>query len=82
MVNRGLATDGSVRSVILEGCRQFFSFGFDIPECLGYSKGESEGYVDAFTEVYRYLLRFPKPVVAALNGHTVGAGSAANSTGR
>ncbi len=71
---RGLETDESVRSVILRGTGRFFSFGFDIPECLSYSKSEFEAYVDAFTEFYRYLFRFPKPVVAALNGHTVGGG--------
>jgi enoyl-CoA hydratase/carnithine racemase len=73
-VFRGLETDDSVRSVILRGTGSFFSFGFDIPECLSYSKNEFEGYVDAFTEFYRYLFRFPKPVVAALSGHAVGGG--------
>ena len=62
------------RSVILTGTGRFFSFGFDIPEFLSYSKGEFEGYLDAFTDFYRYLFRFPKPVVAALNGHTVAGG--------
>jgi len=75
-VFRGLETDESVRSVILTGTGRFFSFGFDIPECLSYSKDKFKGYVDAFTEFYRYLFRFPKPVVAALNGHTVGGGCA------
>ena len=73
-VFRGLEADGSVRSVILTGTGKFFSFGFDIPEFLSYSKGEFEGYLNAFTEFYRYLFRFPKPVVAALNGHTVAGG--------
>lgn len=71
---RGLETDESVRSVILTGTGSFFSFGFDIPEFLNYSKGEFEQYLDAFTEFQRYLFRFPKPVVAALNGHTVAGG--------
>ena len=73
-VFRVLETDESVRSVILTGAGKFFSFGFDIPEFLSYSKGEFERYLDAFSEFYRYLFRFPKPVVAALNGHTVAGG--------
>jgi Delta3-Delta2-enoyl-CoA isomerase len=73
-VFRGLETDESVRSVILTGTGRFFSFGFDIPEFLSYSKGEFEQYLDAFTGFYRYLFGFPKPVVAALNGHTVAGG--------
>ena len=73
-VFRRLETDESVRSVILTGTGRFFSFGFDIPEFLSYSKGEFEGYLDAFTDFYLYLFRFTKPVVAALNGHTVAGG--------
>lgn len=73
-VFRGLKLDESVRSVILTGSGSFFSFGFDIPEFLSYSKGEFEGYLDAFTDFYRYLFSFPKPVVAALNGHTFARG--------
>ncbi len=73
-VFQGLETDGSVRSVILTGTGRFFSFGFDIPEFLNYSKDEFGGYLDAFTDFYRYLFRYPKPVVAALNGHTVAGG--------
>ena len=59
---QGLETDESVRSVILTGTGSFFSFGFDIPEFLSYSKGDFEQYLDAFTDFYRYLFRFPKPV--------------------
>lgn len=59
------------QAVILTGEGKFFSFGFDIPEFLSYSKGEFTRYLTKFTALYRRIFIFPKPVVAALNGHAV-----------
>ncbi|MCE5336637.1 MAG: enoyl-CoA hydratase/isomerase family protein [Desulfobacteraceae bacterium] len=60
-----------VRSVVLTGSGKFFSFGFDIPEFLSYSKEAFTKYLKEFAGFYARVFLFPKPVVAALNGHTV-----------
>jgi enoyl-CoA hydratase/carnithine racemase len=68
---KSLETDGSVRSVILTGSGGFFSFGFDIPEFLDYTKEQFTNYLKGFAAFYTYLFLYPKPVIAALNGHTI-----------
>jgi 3,2-trans-enoyl-CoA isomerase len=69
-----LAADESVRAVIITGQGKFFSFGLDVPEFMHYSRADFTRYVTRFAELYTDLFLFPKPVVAALNGHTVGGG--------
>jgi len=69
-----LAIDNEVRSIIFTGSGKFFSFGFDVPEFLNYSKSDFIRYLEKFTNFYTYLFLFPKPIVAALNGHTIAGG--------
>ena len=69
-----LEKDDRVRAVILTGRGKFFSFGFDIPEFMSYSEDAFTRYLTGFTGLYTYLFVFPKPVVAALNGHTIAGG--------
>ena len=66
-----LALDASVRAITLTGTGKFFSFGFDIPQFLGYNKEQFTRYLTNFTRLYREIFLYPKPVVAALNGHTI-----------
>ena len=69
-----LAKDNAVKAVILTGRGKFFSFGFDIPEFLSYPKDDFVRYLITFADFYRDLFLFPKPVVAALNGHAIAGG--------
>ena len=69
-----LASDRDIRAVILTGQGKFFSFGFDIPEFLGYSKESFTRYLTKFCNLYTSMFLFPKPLVAALNGHTMAGG--------
>jgi len=66
-----LALDPSVRSIVLTGTGKFFSFGFDIPQFLGYDRERFTRYLANFTRLYRDIFLHPKPVVAMLNGHTI-----------
>lgn len=66
--------DESIKAIILTGQGKFFSFGFDIPEFLSYPKDAFTKYLIKFTRLYTSLFLFPRPVVAALNGHTIAGG--------
>ena len=54
-----LAKDGSVRGLILTGAGKFFSFGFDIPEFLSFTKQDFVDYLTRFTNFYTQV--FPSP---------------------
>ena len=69
-----LENDLETRAVILTGQGKFFSFGFDIPHFISYSKQEFTNFLKEFTGLYAYLFTYPKPIVAALNGHTIAGG--------
>jgi 3,2-trans-enoyl-CoA isomerase len=69
-----LSDDPGIKAVILAADGPFFSFGFDIPEFLSYSRESFSAFLTRFTGLYAYLFTYPKPVVAALNGHAIAAG--------
>ena len=69
-----IAADPEIKAVIFTGDGPFFSFGFDIPEFLSYSKESFLRFLTKFTNLYTYLFTYPKPLVAALNGHAVAGG--------
>lgn len=66
--------DEAIGCVVLTGTGKFFSFGFDIPEFLSYPKESFVRYLLKFTKLCADVFLFPKPVIAALNGHTVAGG--------
>jgi len=69
-----LGRDAAVGAAVLTGRGKFFSFGFDIPELFPYSQEDFAGFLARFASFYRELFVFPKPVVAALNGHAIAGG--------
>ena len=69
-----LKSDEAVKAIILTGNGSFFSFGFDIPEFLNVSRDDFERFLINFTNLYSYVFLFPKPVIAAINGHTIAGG--------
>ncbi|MFH2037657.1 MAG: enoyl-CoA hydratase/isomerase family protein [Candidatus Zixiibacteriota bacterium] len=66
--------DEAIRAVILTGSGKFFSFGFDIPELIQLTKSDFKRYLIKFTNLYTRLFLFSKPVISALNGHTIAGG--------
>jgi enoyl-CoA hydratase/carnithine racemase len=69
-----LEEDPAVKGIILTGQGKFFSFGFDIPEFLSYSRDAFTVYLTKFTKLYTHMFVLPKPLVAALNGHAIAGG--------
>lgn len=69
-----LAEDRELKAVVLTGRGKFFSFGFDVTEFLSFTRAEFTEFLTRFTDLYTYLFTYPKPVVAALNGHAIAGG--------
>ncbi len=69
-----LARDTQVKAVILTGRGSFFSFGFDIPGFMDYPQEAFHRFIMSFSDLVQRIFVFPKPVIAALNGHTVAGG--------
>jgi len=69
-----LQSDAEANAVVLTGRGKFFSFGFDVPEFLSYTREEFTNYLASFTTLYRRLFIYPKPLVVALNGHAIAGG--------
>jgi enoyl-CoA hydratase/carnithine racemase len=69
-----LRNDFDTKAIILTGQGKFFSFGFDIPQFLPYSKTDFTRYLHNFTDLYATMFIYPKPIIAALNGHAVAGG--------
>ncbi len=72
---RRLSKDDGVKALILTGHGSFFSFGFDVPELYSYSKDDFLKFVVKFSDLLKNIFLFPKPVIGALNGHTVAGGT-------
>jgi enoyl-CoA hydratase/carnithine racemase len=69
----GLAEDDTVRSVIITGAGdKIFCAGADLGSA--FSGGNVDGFIRFGNAVLRKIERFPKPVIAAVNGHALGGG--------
>ncbi len=68
-----LVTDDGVRAVIVTGAGdKIFCAGADLGSAFG--GGDIDAFIRFGNSVLRTIERFPKPVIAALNGHALGGG--------
>jgi len=70
----GVAHDESIKAVVLTGEGSFFSFGFDVPGFMSLPKDDFQSYVSKFSNLTKHIFTFPKPTIAAINGHAVAGG--------
>ncbi|MEM9410251.1 MAG: enoyl-CoA hydratase/isomerase family protein [Planctomycetota bacterium] len=76
-----LYQENQVRAVILTGTGNTFSSGADLQEIKDTSEDKDANQiwhedVSKFQTLIEYILRYPKPVICAVNGWTVGSGIA------
>ena len=67
------ALDDRYGAVVLTGYDRFFSAGLNL-KGLPDDRAGMESFIDRFEAVNLELLRYPRPVVAAVNGHAVAGG--------
>lgn len=76
-----LYQEGTVRAVILTGSGATFCAGTDLQEIRDTAKDKDAHMVWQqdmlrFQELIEYMLRYPKPILCAVNGKVVGSGAA------
>lgn len=69
-----LGDDDKVKGVILTGIPNFFSAGLDLIELISYDKEKMSKFFRSFGMLYGQLLRFKKPLIAAITGHSPAGG--------
>lgn len=69
-----LKTAEDVKAVVLCGHGHFFTAGLDVVELYAYNEQEIVAFWKLFDRLSRRLVAFPKPLVAAITGHSPAAG--------
>ncbi|MEX1190273.1 MAG: enoyl-CoA hydratase/isomerase family protein [Bacteroidia bacterium] len=69
-----LKTNEKVRGVILSGHGEFFSAGLDVVELYNYNEQQISDFWKLFSKLARRLVAFPKPLIAAITGHSPAGG--------
>lgn len=69
-----LKADEKVRGVMITGKGEFFSAGLDVVELYNYNEEEILNFWRDYDRLLRLMIAFPKPMVAAINGHCSAGG--------
>ena len=68
------AADAAVRAVVVTGSGSSFSAGVDLFRLIKDGPAYGERFLPVLDTMLRDALTFPKPVVAAVNGHAIAGG--------
>jgi enoyl-CoA hydratase/carnithine racemase len=69
-----LGESDRVEGAILTAKGTIFSAGLDVVELYGYDEDQMDAFWEDFGRLLRDLVGFPKPLVAAINGHAPAGG--------
>ena len=69
-----------IGAVVITGTGRFFSAGLDLFEVFAYPPREFDEFTQRFDAGFGALFAFPKPVVAAVNGHGIAGGAVLAAT--
>ncbi|MGZ8797313.1 MAG: enoyl-CoA hydratase/isomerase family protein [Thermoanaerobaculia bacterium] len=69
------AADREVRALVLTGTGTIFSAGVDLPRMIESGASYAQPFIESLDAVLRALFLFPKPAVAAVNGHAIAGGA-------
>ncbi|WP_022668476.1 enoyl-CoA hydratase/isomerase family protein [Desulfospira joergensenii] len=66
--------DKDIKALIITGEGRAFSTGADLKDSKGRSIEEYRNYLESLQEASRKIIRFEKPIIAAINGYALGSG--------
>jgi enoyl-CoA hydratase/carnithine racemase len=69
------AENNDIRALLLTGTGSIFSAGVDLPRLVDSGQAYVKRFVVALEAMIRALFLFPKPAVAAINGHAIAGGA-------
>lgn len=71
---KSIASDDSIRVVVMRGAGKAFAAGTDIAQFHGYSGQDGIVYESKMEAIIEGLYNFTKPTIAAVHGYAIGAG--------
>jgi enoyl-CoA hydratase len=69
------AADAAIRAIVITGTGTIFCAGVDLPRMIGAGPAYVQPFVESLDAVLRALFLFPKPAIAAVNGHAIAGGA-------
>lgn len=66
--------DNDVKALIITGVGRAFSTGADLKDSKDRSIEDYRTYLESLQEATRKIIRFEKPIIAAINGYALGSG--------
>ena len=70
-----VAESNEARAVILTGTGGIFSAGVDLPRLISSGDDYVQRFLVALDDAFRAMFLFPRPLVAAINGHAIAGGA-------